>query len=231
MSTITQKLIKASLFLIVCISTNAQAEFFNSRVDKWEFFLSPQYTNAKTLEFDNGAEANFSELTSIAFGFGYNLNHHIELSLIFNSSSSSYTGTRVIDNDPEDPDNPNGPQKFSANMYTSSINFDFTYNFLTTPFTPYINATVGSTYIDSGIPTGNITTGCWWDPFWWGYVCGPVAQTNTTTKLNYGGGAGLRYDFNRKVYIKGGVSVNYVDLNSSNTPDFTRYNVTVGIMF
>ncbi len=49
--------------------------------------------------------------------------------------------------------------------------------------------------------------------------------------VNYGAGLGLRYDFNRKVYIKGGVSKNILDINSTNTPDFIMYQFIFGLMF
>ncbi len=221
---------KAALSILLFISMNADAAFLDSRAEKWEFFLSPMIINSKVLQFDNGAEADINKRSSLGFGLGYNVNHHIELSMLFASSNSNYSGTRIIDNNPEDPNIPNGPQKFSSNLYTSSLNFGLTYNFLSTPFTPYISANIGSTYIDSGVPTGNIITGCWWDP-WWGYVCTPQAQTYTSTAINYGAGIGLRYDFNRKLYLKGGVAKNYLDINSSNTPDFTSYQFIFGFMF
>jgi len=224
------RLFKAASTLLLFVSMNVDAAFLDSRAEKWEFFLSPTITNSKVLQFDNGAEADINKRSSLGFGFGYNVNRHIELTVLFSSSNSNYSGTRIIDNNPEDPNIPNGPQKFSSNLYTSSLDFGFTYNFLSTPFTPYISANIGSTYIDSGVPTGNIVTGCWWDP-WWGYVCTPQAQTYTTTAINYGAGIGLRYDFNRKLYIKGGVAKNYLDINSSNTPDFTSYQFIFGFMF
>lgn len=206
------------------ISTNALAAFNDSRVKKWEFFLAPQFTNSKLLQFENGAEADINEHSGLGFGLAYNLNAHIELGGTIASSNSNYVGTRILD------DGANTPQKFTANMYTSSINFNFTYNLLSSAFTPYITANIGSTYIDSGVPTGDISTGCWWDPWYGWYVCGPVALTYTTTEINYGAGIGLRYDFNRKLYIKGGVAKNYIDLNSTNTPDFTSYQFILGIM-
>ena len=224
------KLIQLSFILLFVISTNALAAFNDSRVKKWEFFLAPQFTNSKLLQFTNGAEADINEHSSLGFGFAYNLNAHIELGGTFASSNSNYIGTRIIDNNPEDPENPNGAEKFTANMYTSSIDFNFTYNLLSSALTPYITANIGSTYIDSGVPTGDISTGCWWDPWWGYYVCGPVARTYTTTEINYGAGIGLRYDFNRKLYIKGGISKNYIDLNSTNTPDFTTYQFIFGFM-
>jgi len=224
------KLIKLSFILLAVVSLDVQAAFHDSRAGKWEFFLAPQVTNSKSLQGENGTDAIINKASALGFGFGYNVNHHIELSMIFASSSSNYSSTRVIENDPENPLIPNGPKTFTSSIYTSSINFGFTWNLLSTPFTPYITANLGSTYVDSGVPTGEITTGCWYD-YWYGYVCYPYVQTYTATELNYGAGVGLRYDFNRRLYMKGGVSQNYLDLNSSNTPVFTTYQFIFGFMF
>ena len=221
-----------SLLLLFSLSVSgaSSAASFNSRAERWEFFLAPMFTNSKVLQFENGAEADINEHSSLGFGFGYNVNRNIELTVLFSSSNSNYTGTRIIDNEPEDPEVPNGPQQFASNMYTSSLDFGFTYNLLASALTPYISANMGSTYVDSGVPTGDLSTVCWWDP-WWGYICSPRAQTYTTTELHYGAGIGLRYDFNRKLFVKGGIAKNYIDLNSSNTADFTTYNFTFGLMF
>ncbi|MBT8119626.1 MAG: porin family protein [Gammaproteobacteria bacterium] len=218
------KPVRLIFLLLSLVSINAQAAFNDSRVEKWEFYLAPKLTNSKVLQFDNGAEADINKRSSLAFGFGYNINAHIELSMEFASSSANYTSTVI----PEDP--AESPVKSTQSLYTSSLNLGFTYNLLSTPFTPFITATVGSTYIDSGIFTGNVGTGCWWYPYW-GYVCGPVAQTYTSTEINYGAALGLRYDFNRKLYMKGDVGKNYIDFGNSNTPDFTTYRFTFGFMF
>lgn len=212
------------LLLSGLLFSTAAYSFKDSRDEKWEFFLAPQFTNSKLLKFDNGAEADINERSGLGFGFGYNLNKHVELNMLFTSSNANYTGTRILDNTSKT------KEKFVANLYTTSINFGFTYNLLSTPFTPYISGEFGSTYIDSGIPTGDITTVCWWDP-WWGYICTPSAQTYTARKFNYGAEIGLRYDFNRKFYIKGGIGENLVDIDSSNTANFITYRFLFGFMF
>ena len=218
------KLIKLSFILLFVISTNAVAAFNDSRVKKWEFFLAPQMTNSQVIQFNGGAEADINKRSTIAFGFGYNINHHIELDLSFASSNANYTSTIISGGDPST------TETSTNSLYTSSINFGFTYNLLKKPFTPYVSAKIGSTYIDSGIPTGNIDTGCWYYPYW-GYVCGPVAQTYTSTEFNYGAALGLRYDFNRKLFIKGDVGKNYIDFDISNTPGFITYRLIFGFMF
>lgn len=227
MAKITEPVMKVvfnSFILLSLLLTSTSASAFeNSRSEKWAFFLAPTFINSKSLQFDNGATADINERSSLGFGIGYNLNLNIELSLMFSTANGNYVGTRIEDGT-------NTPQRFTANMYTSSINFGFTYNILKGPFTPFISANLGTNFIDSGIPTGNISTGCWWDP-WWGYTCYPIADTYSSTEFSYGAGAGLRYDFNRKLYVKGGVTQNYLDISSTNTADFTSWQLIFGFMF
>ncbi len=217
-------LLLITLITLFSFSTNSLAAFKDSRDEKWEFFLVPQYTNDVTLESSAGAKVSINERTSLGFGLGYNVNKHIELSLLFSSSSTHYTATLI----PEDA--PANPVQGSSNLYISTIDFGFTFNLLSSAFTPYVSANIGSSYIDSGVPTGEIGSGCWYD-YWYGYICTPVAITKTTTELNYGVGAGLRYDFNRKIYIKGGVTHNIIDFNTEHTPDFVTYQFFMGFMF
>ena len=222
---------KATIALIIsssvfCIS--ADAAFYDSRKEKFEFYLTPSLTNAKTLEFDGDAEAEVNKRSGFGFGMGYNINNHLELSLDFSSSNGSYSGTAIPEG-PSIPENP--PLQSTGNLYSSSINLGVTFNLLSTPFTPYISGTIGSTYVDTGIYTGDIGTGCWWYPYW-GYVCGPVAQTKTFTEVNYGAALGLRYDFSRKLFIKGDVAQNVLDIGtSSGRPVFTTYRFVFGFMF
>jgi len=220
----TTKIISLTFILLIFTSMNANAAFSDSRSGKWQFFLTPMVTNSKVLDFENGAQADINKSTGLGFGFGYNLNHHLELNLIFSSSSANYTGTRIID------DGASTPETFSSSLYTSKMDFGFTYNLLNAALTPYVSANIGTTYIDSGIPTGDTGNYCWWDP-WWGYICSPYVQTYTSTEFNYGAGIGLRYDFNRKIFIKGGVAVNYIDHSNTSVASFTTYQFTFGFMF
>lgn len=229
MNTIIKKqaysiIINTACLLLVLSCVTAEASSFDSRFKKWEFYLAPQVTNSKNIHFDNGAEANLEKDSSLGFGVGYNINSHIELALEFVSGNTNYTSTSI----PEDPNI--SPVTNRGSLYTSTINFGFTYNFLSAPFTPYVTANVGSTYIDSGVFTGNVGTGCYWYPYW-GYYCGPVAQTYTSTELSYGGALGLRYDFNRKLFIKGEARKSYIDMGDSKTPDFDTLRFIIGFMF
>ncbi len=197
--------------------------FENNRARTWEFYIGPQFIGGKTLKFDGGAEAHINDMASLLFGFGYNFDEHFALGATFSSTSANYKGTSV-------PENGGDPETFASNMYTSSFNITATYNFVEGPFTPYVVANLGTTYIDSGIKTGKEHEGCWWDP-WWGYICAPYASTYTANKLNYGAQLGVRYDFGNSVFLKAGIGLDYIDLDTHNGKDFTLYNFSVGFMF
>jgi opacity protein-like surface antigen len=211
------KIVKLSVITLLLIGS---AEAKNARDKTWEFFFTPEFVQSKTLDFDGGAEAEINTRTGLGFGFGYNLNPNVEFTLLFSASSGNYKGTRVDENGEH--------KEFTSNTYTNSLNLGATYNFLDGAFTPYVTGTLGVTYVDSGITVEDGHEYCWWDP-WWGYMCRSV--TYTDTKMNYGASIGLRYDFSSGLFIKGGVGKNYIDFDSTNSPDFLIYDFTIGGTF
>lgn len=218
---ILMRLIALSCFVFMATSVSSAP---GARTGKWQVALIPSYTTSKTIEFDGGAKAEIDEHSGFGIGVGYNYSDFVELELDIGTANADYTGTRILD------DGSNTSQRYNGTFNTSHMNLGLTYNFIASRFTPFIKGNIGLTYIDSGIPTGNIGTVCWWDP-WWGYYCGPYAQTYTSTDFSYGADAGLRFDINNKMYLKGSVGKSYINLDNSSTADFTRYQFTVGFMF
>lgn len=210
-----------TLLVISMMVTSANAQG-SSRADSWEFFLVPKISSGKTIDFGHGAKAELDERFSLGLGFGYNLDTHHELTLLFSSSSSNYTGTSVA------ADGTGSSETFGANMYTSSFDLGYTYNFFDGPFTPYVSANLGTTYIDSGISTGDEHIGCWWHP-WYGQICSTVDPTYTSVRLNYGASIGVRYDLKNKLFFKGNIGKNYVDIGDD--PGFTIYQLFFGSTF
>lgn len=191
------------------------------RAGTWELYLGPQYIDGQTVKFDHGSEADINDMASLMYGFGYNFDNHMSLGMLFNSSSSNYTGTAIDSN--------GDPKTYSATMYSSSMNAAFTYNLLEGDFTPYVLGNIGLTYIDSGIPNG-LSTGCYWLP-WYGYVCGNYITSYTSTRFNYGAQLGVRYDMSEALFFRAGLGLNVIDLSGIPNPDFTIYNFAVGFKF
>jgi opacity protein-like surface antigen len=212
--------------LLLCLSLPAvsSAAAPGNRTGQWQISLIPSYTNSQTVTFEGGATADISSHSGFAIGIGYNFSDYLELDFDIGSANGNYTGTRILD------DGNNTQERYNGSMYTSHINLGLTYNFLASRLTPFVKGNLGLTYVDSGIPTGNIGSVCWWDP-WWGYFCGPYAQTYTASELSYGADLGLRFDVTRAVFLKGSVGKSYINFDKSSSTGFTVYKFIIGFSF
>ncbi|MBD3855301.1 MAG: porin family protein, partial [Acidobacteria bacterium] len=86
--------------------------------------------------------------------------------------------------------------------------------------------------IDTNIPSGPPTTGCWWDP-WWGYVCYSSYPTETTDAFSYQALLGIRYEFdNDRTFLRLGYTSQWMSFSSaSGTPRFDVVVLDIGWMF
>ena len=194
----------------------------SDREGTWQFSFTPHYTASKSLSFGDKGDIDFNDRSGWGFGVGYNFTNYVSLDLNFMSSNGSYNGSVNEDN--------GTVSNYSTNMYSSSIDLALTYNILDDNFTPYVSANVGSSFVDSGVPTGNYYGGTCYDP-WYGYYPCVDAETHTTVKFHYGAAVGLRYDFENRLFLKGGVNANVLDFNSDQLPYFVTYQVSIGTTF
>ncbi|RDH82887.1 MAG: hypothetical protein DIZ80_11505 [endosymbiont of Galathealinum brachiosum] len=211
-----------SFFTITAIADNLMS--LSDRKDRWELSFQTRYFESIDLEFEGGASASLNEDINWAIGLGYNYSEHWAFNFDMGWGDAGYSGTRIDDNDT--------PESVSGNIYTSSMNFGTTYNFLAKRFTPFVGASVGWTFVDTNIPDGLPQTVCWYDP-WWGYVCDTFIPTKTTTELTYGAIAGLRFDVNDQLFLKGSAGKQWIDFGKTtgSTPDFIIYRLDIGVMF
>jgi hypothetical protein len=212
-----------TLFLSLSLISTQSVAVPGNRTGQWQISLIPSYTDSKSIQFEGGAEADINSHSGFAIGIGYNFSDYVELDFDIGSANSNYTGTRLSDDG-------NETEKYNGTYYASHMNLGLTYNFIASRLTPFVKGNLGLSYVDSGIPTGNIGTVCWYDP-WWGYYCGPYAQTYTSSDLIYGADLGLRFDITSKVFLKGSVGKSYIDFDNSSTTDFTVYRFIVGFSF
>ncbi len=220
---ITRRTLKTVFLLGLSLVSTGSVAAPGARTGQWQISLIPGYTDSKSIQFEGNAVADISGHSGFAIGIGYNFSDHLELDLDIGSTNANFTGTRIFEDGRD-------PEKYNGTLYTSHMNLGLTYNFMASRLTPFVKGNLGLTYVDSGIPTGNYGTVCWWDP-WWGYYCGPYAQTYTTSELSYGADLGLRFDITSKVFLKGSVGKSYIDFDKSSTSDFTVYKFIVGFSF
>ena len=216
------KTLTAVVLFSLSLVSNGSIAAPGARTGQWQISLIPSYTDSKSIQFEGGAVADINAHSGFAIGIGYNFSDYLELDLDIGSANTNYIGTRIFEDG-------RTPEKYNGTMYTSHMNLGLTYNFMASHLTPFVKGNLGLNYIDSGIPTGNYGTVCWWDP--WGYYCGPYAQTYTSSDLSYGADLGLRFDITSKVFVKGSVGKSYIDLDNSSTADFTNYKFIVGFSF
>ena len=195
------------------------------RAGLWEGFLSANYLNGETVDFDGGASAEIDGDMGWIFGFGYNFNENLALDMELGWNSVSYTGTRVAQNPPP------ATETYGGWLDTTSTRFNLTYNFMAKTFTPFVSANIGWAWIDSNIPSAPPQTGCWWDP-WWGYVCSGYQPTYAKSEFAYGAALGVRFDLKDNIFLRGIVGEQWVDVNNTNsTPSFTNYRFDFGMLF
>ncbi len=124
----------------------------------------------------------------------------------------------------DDPGNP--ISNISGTLDSSTFFVSVQYNLLAKTFTPFITAGIGSTYIDSNIPTGPPVGSCWWHP-WWGFICSTWQPTATDTAFSYNASVGLRGDITDTFFLEATVSKAWLNLDYSD-PEFTRYRLEFG---
>lgn len=184
--------------------------------------LSPQYTLTKNLGFEGGTTAKIEDTFGFGVQIGYNLNDHWNLAGLFSWSQPDYQALVQ-----PAAGNALPARSISGTIQTNTFAFAVTYNFLEGPLTPYVDANVGGTHVNTDIASGPPVIGCYWDP-WFGQVCGGVQPTKSDTFLSYGVGGGLRWDINRSFFLRAGVRQQWVDLSYTGSPSFTTVKLDIG---
>jgi len=218
-----------ALLVIVTFALPLSA-FAERRRDTPEFYFAPSWFSSETVKLDNGARVDFDNDMGWRIGFGYNFNKNFELSGDFGWAYPGFkiTKTGDFDSDPLTPDT-TAEYKGKSDIFDGHLNG--TYNFIKGPVTPFVTGGLGYTYVDSRIPAGRPTTGCWYDP-WYGYVCDTYQATYADTFFSYKAGVGVRWDVNDSFFLKGTYGRTWIDFdNTTNHPSFQSGALDIGFMF
>jgi opacity protein-like surface antigen len=212
--------------LFALYATAAAAQVSGPRAGRWEFTLSPQYVDSKTVTGGNGSSADISGDWGFGFGLAYNFNNHFALGGEFTWNEASYRA-RVA----PAAGNPGAPFNISGTLETTTLRMNGTWNFLTGNFTPFVTGGIGSTWVDTNIPNGPPATVCWWDP-WWGEYCGPVVPTKSDTYFSYNAGAGVRWEVNRGFFMSAAYIRQWVDVGGPiGSPGMDQFRISFGFKY
>jgi opacity protein-like surface antigen len=223
LSSLLSAIVLAMLMGSLALPSPAQAQASMgtpaNRAGTWEFQLPISYTESWTVDGEGGSRAEVNSDFGMGIGFGYNFNDHFQLSGLFGWKSRSYDATIA---------NTDGTtQRAAGTLNSSTLALNATYFFMPTGLTPYVSAGIGSTFMDSNIPTGQGSTACWWDP-WWGYICNTYTPTLTETALSYTAGLGVRWDLTPVISLQAGYNRMWIDASKS-TPEFDSW--VLGFVF
>jgi len=219
-----QKVLIALLMVAVAPLAWSQGTFRygpDDRAGEWNLALKAVYLGSESVSGQNGSGIEIHDDWGFGFSLGYNFNNHFSLAGEMNFLDPRYDYTVV-------PDEPNPtPQTVSHTASIFNAMLTGTYNVLSGPITPFIDVTLGWRSLDSNVASGPPVTGCWWDP-WWGYVCRNFWNTYSDSSLTYGGGVGVRWDFNRDMFLRASYSLMKSDTGSSADPTFDVGRIEIG---
>lgn len=224
----TKRLILA--LLLIAISANVHAQRFNTkkiheghREGTWEVSLLTQYQNSTSKSLEGGSGLAVDSKVGWGFGIGWNWTDKLNLSYQFSLIKPGYTATLV----PEDPEAE--PRVIDYTMTRYSNRFNVAWNFFNGPLTPFVQAGVGWSKLDSNIPKAPPITGCWWDP-WWGYICDTTWDTRDASGFSYNAGIGLRWDVANVFYWRGAWNHEIVQLDQADM-SFDLFTLEFGLMW
>lgn len=205
---------------VLAIATSADAQ---SREGRWEFTIGTNYQLSGEADFEGGSNIE----TDNEFGFtmttGYHLSDQLMTNFGFQWTPVGYDAT-IVDED-------NNTRGISGTYDAWALSANLILNLSDGPITPFLGAGIGYTLIDTNVPNGLPTTGCYWDP-WWGYICYTDYPTKTSDAFSYQALAGLRWAFNPSTFLRLTYNSQWIQLSGAEgTPRFDTVALEVGWLF
>jgi opacity protein-like surface antigen len=197
--------IKYSILLLPLLSFSAMAQS-GDRAGTWDVGVQVSNTGSQTL---TGSMDSFISIES-EYGFGfwgtYNLNNRLGFGFDFNWTQPRYDARFI-------PENGTTPVDVRHRMDLFTFQGKGVFHLLEGPVTPYVEAGLGLTRVDSNVADSPPVTGCWWDP-WWGYICDSFYSTYGDTVTSYSGALGLRWDINNYYTMRAAYGLLVLDTRS-----------------
>ncbi len=192
------------------------------RDGKWESSFKLLHSLSTDINGKMGSSIDIDSDIGWGFSLGYNINPHILVNYEFTSTTPKYDAT-IVDED-------NDIHNIKHKMSLFSSQFNAVYTFTTEQFTPFVQAGLGWSYLDSNIADGPPNGFCWWHPIW-GYICESYQNTHDDTRFSYNVAAGVRYELDNSLFFRASYQQNWVDLSSSDDLSVGMFHIEVGSMF
>lgn len=193
-----------------------------SRAGSWETSFGLLVNDDISSAGPEGSSLDIDRDLGLSFSVGYNMTNNIAVR--FDAAWLKPDYDAILNTEDE------GLLEISHELSVFSGHFNGVWNMLDGDFTPYAQAGIGWTYLDSNVIDGPPSTGCWWDP-WWGYICSNFYSTYSDTNFSWNVGLGLRYDISRTMFLRGGLERRYLDSDNGADPEFDALRVELGWKF
>jgi opacity protein-like surface antigen len=197
----------------------------SNREETWQFYFPITYVSSESFDGQSGTFVDLNSDIGFGVAFGYNFDERWFLGGELTWMNMSYNGEVAIDD--EGDGIPDEIFRISGTSESSSIQLSGQYNFLKKSFTPFVRASLGSTYIDSNIASGPPEGVCWWHP-WWGYICDVWQPTYDNFSFSYGAGIGLRGNLTETFFIEASYNQLWVDTSHADTLSFSGTRLNIG---
>ncbi|MBP2683091.1 MAG: putative Lipoprotein [Deltaproteobacteria bacterium] len=223
-------LVIAGALALLTVSTFAAAAdptSYRNREGRYEITLQPRYIASKTIDFGGGTSIDTDDDLGFGMGFGYNFTNKFALHADWSWASMNYNAKI---NTTDSAGNPTGTTTASGTLDSSTLALNLSYYFLDGPLTPFVLGGIGWTWVDSNIPSGLPTGGCWWDP-WYGYICTTYQETYAKDYFSYSLGLGGRWDVSPGFFLRGSVVWQWMDTGKAGTTDFPGGRLDIGFLF
>jgi opacity protein-like surface antigen len=210
-------LFASALLLGIGSSQAAVVKVAGERAGHWEAGIMLNFLGGEDINQDL-AESKLKNNMGWGLGFHYNFNNHWNLGFDMAFNNPDYELTfydqqanqyRYIDH--------------NASRFDGQLNAQ--YNILSGNFTPFIQAGLGWTYMDSNI-VESLSYYCGGFYYPW---CTTYANTYDDTAFSYNLGVGLRWDITELVFLRASYIQQWVDTDGDPAPQTGR--VEVGFMF
>ena len=181
------------------------------------------YQLGSTFDFEGGSTVKTNDDWGFVMTSGYNFSDNLDRSFGLKWAGIGYDANVVKDD--------GGVTGISGTYDVWGLSANLLYNLGQGPLTPFVGAGIGWTWIDTNVPNGLPSTGCWWDP-WYGYICYTDYPTKSTDAFSYQAMLGLRYAFNPATFLRLSYISQWMDLDkATSTPRFDVIGLEIGWMF
>ncbi len=225
MNRLTQRMSRAlgtaALVLVVLgVAAGAQA---SDREGRWDFSLGAVYQDSSDMNLGDGSTMNTDGELGFVATAGYNITDKFATNFGFQYSGVGYNADTYDDG--------GAPLGISGSYDTWTMSANAIFNIMDGPITPYVGAGLGWTWIDTNIPSGPPSTGCWWDP-WWGYVCYTSYPSHSIDAFSYQAVLGVRWELNDMTFLRFGYVSQWMDFDGvESTPRFDALSLEIGWIF